>query len=138
MIPAAYPVKNHPSHAGFPGRVLVVDDEPLIRWALSVGLAAAGYDTVAAASAAEARRIASMWPHPDVVLLDLHQKNCSELFADLRDTAPGCHIFVLGTCCDGGVDRLWQGLEVIPKPFDLADVVRRVEGVINPTPLTPS
>ena len=51
-------------------RVLVVDDEPQIRRALSVNLNARGYDVDVAASGEEAlRRAASS--HPDVVLLDL-------------------------------------------------------------------
>jgi two-component system KDP operon response regulator KdpE len=51
-------------------RVLVVDDEPQIRRALSVNLSARGYDVDLAATGEEAlRRAAST--HPDAVLLDL-------------------------------------------------------------------
>ncbi|HEY7044375.1 MAG TPA: response regulator [Nocardioidaceae bacterium] len=51
-------------------RVLVVDDEPQIRRALSVNLTARGYHVDAAASGEEALRMAAS-VHPDVVLLDL-------------------------------------------------------------------
>ena len=51
-------------------RVLVVDDEPQIRRALSINLKARGYDVELAGSGEEAlRRAASV--HPDAVLLDL-------------------------------------------------------------------
>lgn len=132
MIAVVAPVKNLIPAEGIRRRVLVVDDEPLIRWALSVGLTAAGYDAVAAANATEARAAARAWPQPDVLLLDLHQSDCSELLADLQAMAPLCRVLVLGTCCDGRYERRWRGLEVIPKPFDLQDVVERVGAVIRP------
>jgi two-component system, OmpR family, KDP operon response regulator KdpE len=52
------------------GRVLVVDDEPQIRRALTVNLKARGYDVDQAASGEEALHLAAA-RHPDVVLLDL-------------------------------------------------------------------
>lgn len=135
MIPLARPVKNSVSHEGIPSRVLVIDDEPLIRWALSVGLAGAGYDTVTAADASEALRLATMWPRPDVILLDLHQTDCSQLLRDLRSAVPASHVLVLGTCCDGEREPRWEGLEVIPKPFDLANVIDRVRAAVEGGPL---
>ena len=51
-------------------RVLVVDDEPQIRRALSVNLRARGYDVDQASSGEEALHLAAA-RHPDVVLLDL-------------------------------------------------------------------
>jgi two-component system, OmpR family, KDP operon response regulator KdpE len=51
-------------------RVLVVDDEPQIRRALSINLNARGYDVEVARTGEEALRIAAD-THPDVVLLDL-------------------------------------------------------------------
>lgn len=128
MLAVPY-VKNLARSEGFRSRVLVVDDEPLIRWALSVGLTAAGFDAVAAANDREARAAAAQWPPPDVVLLDLHRDDCSVLLTDLQRLAPRCHVLVLGTCCDGRPGQ-WQGREVIAKPFDLAYVVERVRAVM--------
>jgi len=51
-------------------RVLVVDDEPQIRRALSINLRARGYSVDLAASGEEALSLAAS-NHPDVVLLDL-------------------------------------------------------------------
>lgn len=120
-------VKNLVLSEGFRSRVLVIDDEPLIRWALSAGLTAAGYDTVAAANAGEAREMARRRPRPEVILLDLHQTDCWELLADLKAIVPACHVMVLGTRPDADRPARWQGLEFIPKPFDLADVAHRIE-----------
>ena len=128
MMVAVPDVKKLAPREGLRSRVLVVDDEPLIRWALSVGLTAAGFDAVAAANDREARAAAACWPPPDVLLLDLHRDDCSVLLNDLQALAPGCRVLVLGTCCDGRPGH-WQGLEVIAKPFDLAYVVERVRAV---------
>jgi PleD family two-component response regulator len=56
-----------------PPRVLVVDDEGLLRWSLSEMLLAAGYETVQARDGREARLAFADDAHPiDVVLLDLN------------------------------------------------------------------
>lgn len=128
MIAAAVSAKNLVPSEGIRRRVLVVDDEPLIRWALSVGLSSAGFDAVAAADAVEARGMAATWPQPAVVLLDLHQEDCTRLLAELKAIAPSCRVLVLGTCSTASYrGQQWQGCDVIPKPFDLRDVVERVE-----------
>src|SRR6476659_5830469 len=51
-------------------RILVVDDEPQIRKALSVNLRARGYDVDLAPTGEEALRLAAEH-HPDLVLLDV-------------------------------------------------------------------
>jgi len=51
-------------------RVLVVDDEPMIRWSAEQTLRAAGYEVAGAASAAEALETFQRWA-PQVVFLDL-------------------------------------------------------------------
>jgi DNA-binding response OmpR family regulator len=135
MIAAAASAKNLAPHEGIRRRVLVIDDEPLIRWALSVGLSAAGFDAVSAANAAEARAMAGAWPHPDVLLLDLHQADCTQLLSELKALAPSCHVLVLGTCATSS-QRQWQGCDIIAKPFDLRDVVERVEAVCVHPPAT--
>jgi len=61
-------------------RVLVVDDELLIRWSLSEALTAAGYSVVEGRDAAEARRaIRDRDQRPDVVLLDYRLPDSDDL-----------------------------------------------------------
>src|SRR6188472_3668945 len=60
--------------------VIVIDDEALIRWALSQGLAEAGFPVRAAASGAEARRLLETSDGvARVVLLDLRLPDVSDL-----------------------------------------------------------
>jgi two-component system, OmpR family, KDP operon response regulator KdpE len=51
-------------------RILVVDDEPQIRRALSLHLGARGYEVFEADTGERAMQVAAT-EHPDVVLLDL-------------------------------------------------------------------
>ena len=61
-------------------RVLVVDDEALIRWAVSETLTTAGHDVVQAADARSAlRTLGDSGGAIDVVLLDLRLPDCSDL-----------------------------------------------------------
>ena len=78
-------------------RILVVDDHPLTRGALSSLLRSHGFDVVGDASdgdeaVAEARRL-----QPDVVLLDLSMPGVDGLTAlpRIRDAAPQCEVVVL-------------------------------------------
>lgn len=118
-----------------PPRVLVVDDEPLVRWSLTAGLEAVGFDAVAASNAAEALSLAQVSPAPEVVLLDLRLWDTDPvlLLRDLRAAAPGCRILCLVVAGqDPPPCRQAEGCEVIRKPFDLHEVVRQVEAAVCP------
>lgn len=130
MIPSGPCEKVPTAHAEIPVRVLIVDDEPLIRWSLSAGLRLEGYDAVTAASAEEARLVAGQFPSPEVVLLDLrlYDTDVCALLEDLRRVAPRCRFLVLTTAGqDAPLQRCGgEGVTVIRKPFDINEVVRLV------------
>ena len=76
-------------------RVLVVDDEPLIRWAVAEALSAGGHTTVEAHTAAAARLAVTMAREPfDVILLDYRLPDSQDLslLADLRRMSTGSAI----------------------------------------------
>jgi len=52
------------------GRILIIEDDALIRRGLCESLGAAGFDTVAAQDVAGGRQQAR-WAHPDLIILDL-------------------------------------------------------------------
>jgi len=114
-----------------PTRILIIDDEPLVRWSLSAGLRVAGYDTLTASSRAEALTLAREAPHPDLVLLDsrLYDSDPAVLLEDLRLAAPRCRFVILTT---SGHETLppWDGITVITKPFDLVEVVRLIGAAV--------
>jgi DNA-binding NtrC family response regulator len=113
-------------------RVLVVDDEPLIRWSIAETLGAAGHQVAEAEDAASALRAIRDEPDPDLVLLDfrLPDSNDLGLLAKIRQIAPETTVIMMtafGTQ-DVTAGALKLGaLKVLNKPFnmhDLQDVVR--------------
>lgn len=112
-------------------RVLIVDDDPLIRNAVRDGLEDHGYVVTEAASGAEAlTRVTAT--APAVVLLDLGLPDRSglDVLSDLLDSGQSI-IVVSGR--DSEADRV-VGLELgaddyITKPFSLRELVARVGAV---------
>ena len=113
-------------------RVLVVDDESLIRWSIAETLGAVGHQVVEAEDAASALRAIEAHPGPDLVLLDfrLPDSNDLGLLAKIRQVAPDAAVVMMtayGTP-DVTAGALQLGASrVLNKPFnmhDLEDVVR--------------
>lgn len=77
-------------------RILVVDDERLIRWSLEQQLLRAGYDVRLAENAAEALRAIQAEP-PDLVLLDMRLPDADgvDLLERLRSQDPTCAVIVI-------------------------------------------
>lgn len=122
--------KNPASREVIPTRVLVVDDEALIRWSVCTMLKAAGFDAVAGRSPEEAREIASEWPPPAVALLDVSPDGQGqELIGQLRAIYPTCRFIVMSTAGRTPTSRI-DGVWHIHKPFDLAEVLRVVREVL--------
>jgi two-component system, OmpR family, response regulator len=109
-------------------RVLVVDNEPLIRWSLTTGLRLAGFDAVSAADAFEVRTLARQHPSPDVVLLDarLWDADPRQLLEEIREIAPLCRFLVLSVAGREATLPAWKNVAVIRKPFDLHHVAQLV------------
>jgi len=110
--------------------VLIVDDEPLIRWAVREILEDAGYAVVEAGSAGEAMsRIAAADGHPvAVALLDLRLPDSDDLslLRRVRAEAPACRVIIM--TAHGTPELLGDAMKAgafgtISKPFDLSSVV---------------
>jgi DNA-binding NarL/FixJ family response regulator len=78
-------------------RILIVDDHPLTRDALSSLLDAGGFDVVGEAADGAAALELARSLQPDLVLLDLSMPGLDGLSAlpRLRSAAPGCEVVVL-------------------------------------------
>jgi DNA-binding NtrC family response regulator len=106
-------------------RVLVVDDEALIRWSLVETLADAGHEVVEASDGATAVKAVSEQGRPfDVVLLDfrLPDSNDLNLLARLRQLAPRATIIMMTAystpeVVDGALAL--GAYRVIGKPFEI-------------------
>ena len=115
----------------FPRHVLVVDDEPLIRWSIAESLADLGLDVEQAADAASALRTVTTTANPfQVVILDLRLPDMTDLslLATLRQLLPAARLILMtafGTP-DIAQQAALLGATVFNKPFELADLNRVV------------
>ena len=113
-------------------RVLVVDDEPLIRWSVAETLAAAGYLVSEAPDGATTKRSLALGPPPDVVLLDFRLPDSRDLtlLADVRRLAPSAAVVMMTACGDEDMADGAEALgaqRVIDKPVDM----RQLEGIVR-------
>jgi DNA-binding NtrC family response regulator len=114
-------------------RVLVVEDETLIRWALAETLAQGGCTVVEASDAAAAGRELAAASEPfDVVLLDLRLPDSSDLglLATVRRLTPSSAVVLMTAY---GTPEVMKGAlemgahRVVSKPFD----VHGIESVVH-------
>jgi DNA-binding NtrC family response regulator len=109
--------------------VLVVDDEPLIRWSLSEGLTEKGCLVRQAASGAEARKaIEASRDEPLVIVLDLRLPDVVDLslLREIRARRPDAPVVMMsahGTDEDARGARRLGAFRFVTKPFDVAEIV---------------
>ena len=118
--------------------VLVVDDEPLIRWSLVNRLKEEGYRTVEAGTANEA--IAQHRDGADLVLLDfaLPDANGLAVLKQIKDSDPDTLVIMLTANTEVGtaVEAMKSGaFHYANKPFDLDEIMLLVEKALETTQL---
>ena len=118
-----------------PRRVLVVDDEPLIRWSVTETLAGLGMDVAQAHDAVSALRAITAPAHGfDVIVLDLRLPDMKDLslLATIRQVVPEATIVLMTAF---GSDEILEraialgACSVLNKPFELGTLVDAVYGV---------
>ena len=119
-----------------PRRVLVVDDEALVRWAATEVLTAAGYEVLEAKDGAGAiRAVSETRGDIDVVLLDLRLPDCNDLrvLERLVSMAPAAAIVLMtahGTKeIEAEAFRI-GARAVLGKPFDVLTLPPFVAGAL--------
>jgi DNA-binding NtrC family response regulator len=108
-----------------PLRVLIVDDEALIRWSLSERLSSEGYEVHEAGDGAAMRALFQSDPQRfHLVLLDLKLPDTDglSLLADIRRLCPTCRVIMMtafGTSETLTQARAQGAYDIVSKPFDL-------------------
>jgi len=118
--------------------VLVVDDEPLIRWSLINRLKEEGYRTLEAGTAGDA--VAQHREGADLVLLDfaLPDANGLDVLKQIKETDPDTLVIMLTANTEVGtaVAAMKQGaFHYANKPFDLDEIMMLVEKALETTQL---
>src|SRR5258707_13084339 len=118
-------------------RLLVVDDEEMIRELLSGSLRFAGFEVMTAASGAEALRAAAA-SRPDLVLLDVMMPGGDgfDVVRRMRSSGPDVPVIFL-TARDGVRERIaglaLGGDDYVTKPFSLDEALERIRAVLRRT-----
>jgi two-component system nitrogen regulation response regulator GlnG len=114
-------------------RVLVVDDERLVRWSVTEALRARGLEVFEACDAASAIRTFDR--RCDLILLDLHLLDANDLrvLSFIRAQAPSLPVIVMTAFATREIveGAAALGALVINKPFDLDDLTRTVERTLD-------
>jgi two-component system response regulator FlrC len=116
-----------------PPHVLVVDDEPLIRWSVAESLSHLGLDVEEAADAASALRQVTTAANPfTAVVLDLRLPDMTDLslLGTLRQLLPAARLVLMTAFTSPEIieSASAMGASVISKPFELEDLNRLVMG----------
>ena len=130
-----------PHDSAWRRRVLIVEDEPLVRGLLCSVLETAGFDTVSAASAADAREIAESFD-PDAALIDIHLGAGAtgiHLGHALHQLMPHVALVFLSkyydaTVTPGGADSLPTGAAFLSKNYlvDTQGLVDCIDQTLRP------
>ena len=120
-----------PDAEKFPKQVLVVDDEPLIRWSVSQSLAGLGFDVSEASDAASALKMVTTSPLPfRIVVLDLRLPDMHDLslLGTLRQLLPNARLILMTAFGTPEVVAAAKdlGATVLSKPFELEELNRIV------------
>lgn len=122
-------------------RVLVVDDEALIRWSLVQTLNDSGYETAEAMDAASAiRAVRESARSFDVALLDLRLPDSKglELLSEVRRLTPATQVILMtayGTpeVVQGAIDM--GAFRVVGKPIEMSDITALVANASREPPV---
>lgn len=118
-------------------RVLVVDDELLIRWSLREALEARGYVVTESADAATARRaVADGAEKPDAIVLDYRLPDSDDLglLTAIRSGVPETPVIMM--TAHGSADMVKNALDlgafrVVSKPFEVEQMADLVDQALE-------
>ena len=120
-----------------PPRLLVVDDEPLVRWSVAEVLGDHGYQVAEAHDAMSAIHAFCETPDPaDIVLLDLRLPDSDDLrvLSAMRHRSPATPIILMTAYGSPELleqARLLGAFTVLDKPFEMNELAGIVDGALR-------
>jgi len=133
MTTSAPPMTGTTFEAGL--RVLLVEDDPLIREILAVALRGLGYEVHAEPDGARIERIATTF-RPDIALIDMHLGDGVDGLTVARRLRAADSIPFLFLTGDGSIERVLAGFDVggddyLVKPFVMSELQARMRTVLR-------
>jgi two-component system response regulator PilR (NtrC family) len=122
-------------------RILIVDDEEVLRDVLEVVLRREGFDVITASSGEEALSILDSTEEVDLAVLDVMLPGISgiDTLRSMRIANPNLPVIVItaSSSIDGAIEAMKQGaFHYIPKPFKNEEVVLTVNKALEQRRLT--
>ena len=118
-----------------PVRILVVDDDPLLRTAIAMELAEQGFEVLEAQDAASALVVLQSEKGIAVVLSDIEMpgpKNGTDLALAIQSAYPDIRILVLSAHEPDPV-LISVADAVLAKPFNLTEIITRIRALVGST-----
>ncbi|TWF49510.1 response regulator [Neorhizobium alkalisoli] len=115
-----------------PYRVLVVEDEPLVRMLAVDVVEEAGFEAVEASNADEALELLESMPDIRLIFTDIDMPGSMDglrLAATVRDRWPPVRIIVVSGKQRPSAAELPDGI-FFPKPYDVGKVCRTMQGML--------
>jgi DNA-binding response OmpR family regulator len=114
--------------------ILVAEDEVLLRMPLAEYLRDAGYRVLEAASAEEGKALLGANAAVDLVFTDINMPGEDDGFV-LVDWVRGNHPGIALLLTSGSINAaakldLFEGLDMMLKPYDFASVLRKIEALL--------
>jgi CheY-like chemotaxis protein len=112
------------------GRILLVDDEPLVRASTAGMLSELGYEVVEAASAEEALSVLDREPHMDGIITDHLMPGMSgvDLAHAIRVKRPGTPVLLLSGFAEA--EGMAAELSLLTKPFRQSNLVEALAALL--------
>jgi PAS domain S-box-containing protein len=126
-----------PRKAGAGETVLVIDDEPLVRMLVVDALEELGYASIEAGDGPSGMKILESDARIDLLITDvglpngMNGRQVADAARQLRDGLKV--LFVTGYAENAVLNHghLEHGMQVITKPFDMAELTRRIQSIIS-------
>lgn len=130
-----FPVTQGARQRGVSGRILVVDDEKLIRWSLRERLTQDGFEVLEAEDGTVARRVVEN-NHLDLALLDLKLPDMTgiALLRVLRELSPELPVIIITaySSVESAVEAMKTGaVDYLTKPFNLDELSLTVHRALD-------
>jgi CheY-like chemotaxis protein len=117
--------------------VLVIDDEPLVRMLVVDALEELGYAAIEAGDGPSGMKLLQSGARIDLLIMDVglpNGMNGRQVADAARQLRAGLKVLFITGYAENAVlnhGHLEHGMQVITKPFDMAELTRRIQSIIS-------
>lgn len=117
-------------------KILIVDDEKLIRWSLKEMFSQGGHEVDTVGSSMDAIDLARKFPYHLIFAdFEIDNDSCYELLQKIKALQPNTSIIILSATNITRIEECLRGLDIqfiIEKPFNSDQIMAIAQRVLNP------